>query len=407
MAAETGERGPGERVERLRQAMERERLDALVCRLPENVLLLTGYWPVCGWVYAVLPREGAAACILPDTEEQEAAAELGGVEPQGADLLSYPFGTREPVNQEREIRRRLEAVCKRAGGRRWRRVGFEGGFEQAAPAWNAAESFLPAGPTRRLLEAVFGGRRLVDASAFLQVERAVKTPYEIERIRRANRIANLGLEEFARRVEPEASGVELVAAVEAAVMARGTGFEGARRVRAFAQVAVGPQESFRGWRPAEVSTTRRLLAGEIALLELAVVADGYWCDRTRPRVAGRPGEKQLEVHRLVRQAQAAAAAAAVPGARGAEVDETARRVIREAGYDREFVHITGHGVGYRYHEAQPSLAPWSRDVLAAGMIHSVEPGIYLPGMGGIRVEDEVLVTPEGGEVLGPAPSELA
>jgi Xaa-Pro dipeptidase len=383
------------RFRRLRETMRRERLDALVCRLPEHVLMLTGYWPLCSWVYAVFPLEGEGACILPDTEEQEARAGLFDTR-----CLTYPFGTRDSPAQDPSLLRLLAPLA-----RGWKRVGWEASSDLSAPAWNAAEMHMPSGRSRALLEQAFGARRLVDASGLLRGEQAVKTPPEIEGVRKANRIANLGIEEFSRRVVPGASGVELAAAVEAAVMVRGTGFEGARRVRGFAQVAVG-EESARGWRPAEITTTRRLARGEIALLELAVVADGFWCDRTRARTAGEPTDAQREAHDLVARSQAAAIAAVRPGVTGAEVDEAGRRIIREAGRDRQFMHITGHGLGYRYHEYAPLLAPRSPDLLQAGMIHSVEPGVYDNSFGGIRIEDDVLVTETEAEVLGPAPAEL-
>jgi Xaa-Pro aminopeptidase len=137
-----------------------------------------------------------------------------------------------------------------------------------------------------------------------------------------------------------------------------------------------------------------------------VVADGFWADRTRARTAGEPTSAQREARDLVARAQAAAIAAVRPGVTGAEVDEAARRPIREAGRDRQFMHITGHGLGYRYHEYSPMLAPRSPDVLRAGMIHSVEPGVYDRSFGGIRIEDDVLVTDAGAEVLGPAAAEL-
>jgi Xaa-Pro dipeptidase len=380
----------------LREAMERARLDALVCRLPEHVLMLTGYWPLCAWVYAVFPQEGEGVCILPDTEETEARAELFGTE-----CLTYPFGTKDSPGQEESVLRLLKSA---AGG--WQRVGWEAGSDTSAPAWNVAELQIPSERTRRLLERAFGARRLVDASAFLRAEQVLKTPHEIEHIRIANRIASLGIQEFFQRAAPGASGVELVTAVEAAIMVRGTGVDGARRVRAFAQVAVG-EESARGWRPVQVTTTRRLARGEIALLELAVVADGFWCDRTRARTAGEPTAEQRQAHALVAQAQAAAIAEVRSGVTGDSVDEAARRVIREGGRDRQFMHITGHGLGYRYHEYAPMLAPGSRDVLRAGMIHSVEPGIYDPAFGGIRIEDDVLVTEGAAEVLAPISSELS
>jgi Xaa-Pro aminopeptidase len=383
------------RFDRLRRAMEKEGLDALVCRLPEHVLMLTGYWPICAWVYAVFPLEDQGACILPDTEEAEARAGLFRT-----DCLTYPFGTKDSPPQPESILRLLKA---RTHG--WRRVGWEESSDVAAPAWNTAELQIPSARSRRLLVQIFGARRLVDASELLRSEQVVKTPREIEGVRKANRIANFGIQEFFRRAVPGASGVELAAAVEGAIMVQGTGFEGARCVRAFAQVAVGP-ESARGWRPAEVTTSRRLEAGEVALLELAVVADGFWCDRTRARVAGEPTAEQQEIGELVRTAQGAAIAAVRPGVEAAFVDEAARRVIREGGRDREFMHVTGHGLGYRYHEYAPLLAPGSRDVLQQGMIHSVEPGVYGPAFGGIRIEDDVLVTESGAEVLAPFSSDL-
>lgn len=391
------EPSPQRRV-RLLQAMAGERLDALVCRLPENVLLLTGYWPICGWAYAVVSADGDAACIVPDTEELEAREELSETR-----LVTYPYGTKEPVDQLLEIRRALESMHAH---KRWRRIGIEEGFETTAPAWNAAESSLQAQPSRRMLDEVFGRENLVDVTNTLENQKAVKTTAEAEKVARSARISCLGMKEFRARVDAGVTGVELVAAVESAIMREGTGFEGARRVRAFAQVATGPKETFQAWRPAEITTTRRLQEGDIALLELAVVADGYWCDRTRAGVAGKASARQKEIAEIVRRAQDAAVSAVIPGASGHQVDEAARKVIREAGLESAFVHITGHGLGYRYHEVMPFLAPWSKDILVEGMIHSVEPGVYLSGFGGIRIEEDVLVTAQGARVLGPFSSDL-
>lgn len=389
---------PSARRTRLLQVMAAEKLDAIVCRLPENVLLLTGYWPICGWAFAVLSSQGEAVCIVPDTEEREARDELSDCA-----LASYAFGTKEPVDQLQEIRAALEST---SAGRRWRRVGWEESFETAAPAWNAAESLLPAGPTRRVLEGVFARENLVDVTRVLEIEKAAKTPAEAEKVARSARISCIGMTEFCKTVDAGRSGVELAAAVESAIMREGTGFDDARRVRAFAQVATGPEETFRAWRPAEITTTRRLREGDIALLELAVVADGYWRDRTRARVAGRASERQKEINQIVSRGQKAAISVVRPGVSGREVDEAGRSEIRAAGQDRAFVHITGHGLGFRYHEAMPFLASWSTDVLREGMIHSVEPGIYLSDFGGIRIEDDVLVTPQGAQVLGPFPTDL-
>ena len=183
-----------QRRQMLRQAMARERLDALVCRLPENVLLLSGYWPICGWVYVVFPLEGQVMCIAPESEEQEARADMNDTV-----IIAYPFGTKELVDQRAEVRRGLDSA--RAGSA-WRRVGFEGSFETAAPAWNAAEAYLPADPSRKLLEEAFGADNLVDATSLLEAERAVKTPFEVEKVRRASRTWGSGLTKIGR-MEPD------------------------------------------------------------------------------------------------------------------------------------------------------------------------------------------------------------
>jgi Xaa-Pro dipeptidase len=214
------------------------------------------------------------------------------------------------------------------------------------------------------------------------------------------------MEAFHGKVAPGVTGVELVAHVEYAVMTKGTGQDNTRRVRAFAQVATGPAETSLGFRPMEIATTRKMVEEDLALLELAVVADGFWCDRTRVAVAGAPTDQQREVFEAVVRAQEAAIAAVRSGVRAGEVDEAARALIREAGYDEGFFHVTGHGLGFRYHEPAPLIAPGSEEILETGMCHTVEPGVYLPAIGGIRVEDNVVVTENGAEVLGPFRKEL-
>ena len=151
----------------------------------------------------------------------------------------------------------------------------------------------------------------------------------------------------------------------------------------------------------EITTARKRCSGDPALLELGVVADGYWSDRTRAKVAGKPNNHQEMPFHLVIQAQEAAIKAIKPGVLSEDVDETARSVLRDAGYAGEYLHVTGHGVGFRHHEPIPLIAPNGKIQLEAGMVHSVEPGIYSPEWGGVRFEDDVVVTVSGSEVLGP------
>jgi Xaa-Pro dipeptidase len=142
------------------------------------------------------------------------------------------------------------------------------------------------------------------------------------------------------------------------------------------------------------------------MVELATVVDGYWSDLTRMAVAGEPSPRQREIYELIRKAQRAAIESLRPGVPAEEVDAAARKIIREAGYGDYFVHITGHGVGYRYHELIPLLAPGVRMPLEAGMVCTVEPGIYILGFGGVRIEDNVAVTANGPQILSIAPYAL-
>ena len=387
-----------ERLTRVKQALARAQLDALVCRLPENVLLLSGHWPLTGMTFLYFPMDGTPLCVGPHCEEREARAEL-----QGMDCVTYIHAVLGCDNPYEAV---AQAFKKAIRGRRPARVGFEGGFECVASPWNTAEACVPAAATRAMLESVFRKKALVDATDLLYGLRARKTAREQDRLRRVNEIAAMGLRAFHEKVAPGISGIELLAHVEQAIMLQGTGYKGARRVRAFAQVSTGAAETAIGYRPMEITTTRKLAPGDLALLEMGVVADGYWSDRTRVCAAARPTHLQEQVFEVVHRAQQAAIAVIKPGIKTSVADEAARAIIRSAGYDKEFLHVTGHGLGFRYHEPVPLLCPDGATVLEEGMVHSVEPGVYIADMGGIRIEDDILVTVTGAEVMGPCEARL-
>ncbi|MFO7546359.1 MAG: M24 family metallopeptidase, partial [Trueperaceae bacterium] len=144
----------------------------------------------------------------------------------------------------------------------------------------------------------------------------------------------------------------------------------------------------------------RIREGDLVMVELGVVVDGYWADLTYMAVAGRePSAEQRELHNVVLRAQQEAADQMRPGRPWSAPDEAARRVIGEAGLLDRFPHITGHGIGFRYHEFEPLLAPGADQALEEGMVSSVEPGVYRPGFGGIRIEDIVAVGADGPDFL--------
>jgi Xaa-Pro dipeptidase len=379
--------------------MSSARLDALVLRLPENVLLLSGFWPMIGASVLIFPLEGKSTCLVPHCYEAEFAESAWEVDP-----IHFRYGVLDAEPSFDAMQRSLQGL---AAQNSWKRIGYEANFEIVAPSWNAAELIVPGIRFRALLESSFSSSAFADATELIENERRTKTPWEAERLRIASEISNFGLEAFEEILQTGRTGTELVADVERAVMVKGTGYKHASRVRAFAQVATGPLETAIGYRPNEVSTTRRLEEHDLAILELGVVADGYWADRTRVRVAGDPTDTQVKMFEVVQRAQQSAARTVRPGVKAADVDRAARSVIADAGYSDYFPHVTGHGLGFRYHESTPILSPDSTTILEEGMLTSVEPGIYDDSFGGIRLEDDVLVTAEGAETLGPFPMRLS
>lgn len=164
-------------------------------------------------------------------------------------------------------------------------------------------------------------------------------------------------------------------------------------------VAVGDRAALPHARPSRVT----LAGADFVLVDWgAATSDGYRSDLTRLLVTGKISTKLETIYRVVLKAQLRGIKAVRPGARGCDVDQAARRVIEKAGYGKRFGHSLGHGIGLNIHEG-PRLAPTSKTELKAGMVVTVEPGIYIPGWGGVRIEDDVLVTRDGCEVLTSVP----
>jgi len=166
-------------------------------------------------------------------------------------------------------------------------------------------------------------------------------------------------------------------------------------------VAAGPNGALPHAEPGE----REIGRGELVVFDMGAKLDGYCSDGTRTYATGEPGESARGVYEVVREAQLAALGAIEAGAGGEAVDAVARRVIEAAGHGDRFGHGLGHGVGLEVHEA-PRLSPRSEDVLAPGEVVTVEPGVYLPGQLGVRIEDLVVVTEDGHRNLSGLPKDL-
>lgn len=232
----------------------------------------------------------------------------------------------------------------------------------------------------------------------LEALRAVKTPAEVEAIAAAQQLADAAFREvvldggLVGRTERE------VALELEIVMRRG----GAEAVSFAPIIAAGAHGALPHADPRDVA----IPAGELVVIDWGCQLDGYCSDCTRTVATGPVDEQRQQVHALVRDAQDAALALIAPGASGKTVDAAARTVLADAGYGDYFGHGLGHGVGLEVHEA-PTLSPRSASTLQAGHIVTVEPGIYLPGQFGVRVEELVVVTDDGPRILTGLPREAA
>lgn len=388
-----------DRIAQLQRGMAESDLDAIVLRLPENVLLATGWWvQISGLGIVVVPREGEAALLLPEYEAAEAATRFDG------ELRTFLAIRADGPPAGESIAAHLKALAI-ASGAVGGRIGFEGSFEQLAPSTLDGEPNAVAEPTRALIRSTFATEALVDVTELLESTRAVKTEAELARIRRTNEIAMMGCAAFREAVRPGRTEVEIAAAVESAILIGGHGYGDARVVRAYATVCSGPDLAANGWQYFR-SRPRVIEAGETVMLELGTCADGYWSDHTRTHVAGAASAAQREAFAVARGATRAAFAAARPGATGGEVDAASRAFVREHGYE-QFPHHTGHGTGFRYHESRPQITIGSTHPLAAGHVIVAEPGIYLPGVGGFRWEDDAVVGPGGAVELATSDDGIA
>lgn len=226
--------------------------------------------------------------------------------------------------------------------------------------------------------------------------RQIKTPEELEYLARAEAVGDAAFADILNILKPGMTELEAAAELEYHMKkhgAQGFSFD--------TIIASGVNSSM----PHAVPGERVLEKGDFVTMDFGCMIEGYCSDMTRTVVLGRANEKQKEIYQTVLKAQTEALAVLKAGMKGREVDAVARNIIREAGYGDCFGHGLGHSVGLYIHE-EPRLSPTDDTVLEENMIETVEPGIYVPGFGGVRIEDMVVVTKEGFRNLAHSPKEL-
>lgn len=226
-------------------------------------------------------------------------------------------------------------------------------------------------------------------NSYVQALRAVKDKQEIELMRKAGELTSEGMKAAYDAVKPSAKECEVAAEIEYAMRKRGGGPTAFETI-----VASGACSAF----PHGGCSERVIREGDLVVVDIGATFRFYCSDITRTLVAGKSSQKQQKIYDLVKTAQENAFKTIKAGMPVADVDASARKVIEAAGYGEYFVHRLGHGVGLEVHEP-PTLSQTSKETLAAGNVVTDEPGIYLPGYGGVRIEDTVLVQKNGAEKL--------
>ncbi|HLG91492.1 MAG TPA: aminopeptidase P family protein [Acidimicrobiales bacterium] len=352
------------RAGRLRGRLAEAGCEALLVSNRSNVRYLCGFSGSAG-LLLVLAEE---LVVLTDgryATQLEAELEAAGVRARTV--------VGDPVRQLEALKAALAGVD---------RLGLEAEAVSWARQRRLAEELAPVEtvPTTGLVEAL----------------RRVKDPGELDRIARAAEIADQALQECLPLVGAGASEAEVALALDSAMRRLG-----AQRSSFETIVASGPNSAMPHARP----TSRRIAEGDLVVVDFGAVVDGYCSDTTRTFVRSGVSAARRRMLEVVRHSQAAGVAALRAGRPASEVDGACRQVIEQAGWADAFVHGTGHGVGLDIHEA-PAVASRSADMLEAGCVVTVEPGVYLPGEGGVRIEDTLVVTSDGSRALTRFPKEL-
>jgi Xaa-Pro dipeptidase len=372
------------KLARVRALMDERELDALVVRAPDNVLYLTDYWSMKGYDLAVFPREGDPALVVLEPQAEEAERSWA----RDVRLFAgYDGGDPRPP-----LVRAVEATQAVVAERGYERIGLE------LSLGTQAADIMVGEPTTYTHDFFHAFGEVTDATPLLAEARAIKTAQEIDRIRLANELAAEAMEHVRRLIRPGMKESEAAAIWEGYVHGVGTGYRGqVELARAFSLVWSGP-----GIKTFSATGSRPVVAGQPTLFEIWVCCDGYWADHTKNLGPGELEPRYVELLDALQAVYDEAVGYLRDGAELAGLDRMVRERIAAAGYPGQPSHPICHGVGARAHEP-PYAHQAGGGLMREGMVLAIEPGIYWPEGGGVRLEDNFLVTADGAEKLSPFP----
>jgi len=342
------------RIERIREKLARKNVDALLVFNEKNIYYFTGF----PWGFRLLiPLDGECTLFV-HAVNYEAAKEM--VKDLKIDLIR--------VGEKAD-----EKIFVEVG-----RYGFKSiGFDRAS-----ASDYIK-------IRSVLKGLSVENMEDDVWSLRKVKDDDELALIRRAAELTGRGMMKAIEIIRPGLKEWEAAAEIEYEMRRLGSSGVAFDTI-----VCSGPESAF----PHGGLGEREIRDGDLVVIDVGAKYRGYCADMTRTLIAGKPSEKQRRLYEVVKEAQRLAVSQVKAGVKAREVDEAARRYIREMGYGEYFVHSLGHGLGLDVHEP-PTIGPISEETLFYGNVITIEPGIYIPKFGGIRIEDTVLVLGEKAERL--------
>lgn len=350
------------RIKKLQKVLEKENLDLLLVTFLPNVRYLSGYTGTNGLI--LISPNGAV--FLTDFRYKEQAGEQ-------VKHLKVAIAERDLIQSL--------ATSSLLKPKRLK-LGFE-------------SNHLSCG-TYRKLKTLLPDCLLVSTENLVESISIKKDQNEIDRIKKAVRITDQVFSEILDFIKPKVKEQDIATEIEYRFKRYGSTTPLYETI-----VASGKRSAL----PHGVASSKKIEKGDLVTLDMGAVYDGYTADLTRTVVVGKANKRQKKVYNIVLRAQKQAINKVKPRMRACDLDKVARGVIKRAGYDKYFGHGLGHGIGVVIHD-NPAINPRNQQLLEPGMVITIEPGIYIPNWGGVRIEDDVLVTKRGCEVLTKAEKNL-